>query len=115
MPDNSLSSLRLTVQTEKGAIVITPSGDIDLNGSPALRAELKKHNVKGSRLVVDLTGVPYMDSSGLATLVEAMQASRKNGWTLVLCALTDRVRSIFAIAKLDSVFTIVPTKADALG
>jgi anti-sigma B factor antagonist len=115
MPDNSLSSLRLNVQTEKGSIVITPSGDIDLNGSPVLRAELKKHSVKGSRLVVDLAGVPYMDSSGLATLVEAMQAARKNGSTLVLCALTDRVRSIFGIAKLDSVFTIVANRADALG
>lgn len=65
------------------------------------------------RLVIDLSGVPYMDSSGVATLVEALQAARKSGAKLVLCGLTPRVRSILEISRLDTVFSIVADRAAA--
>lgn len=102
----------LTVKTETrdSAVVVSPTGDIDLSASPILRQELRK--VQGNRpqrLVINLAAVPYMDSSGVATLVEAMQMARKNNTALVLCALQDRVRSIFEIARLDTVFKIVDT------
>jgi anti-sigma B factor antagonist len=89
------------------AVVVTPVGDIDLTGSPTLRQELRKAQAaKPPRLVVNLAQVPYMDSSGVATLVEAMQVARRSGSALVICALQDRVKSIFEIARLDTVFTI---------
>ena len=47
-----------------------------------------------------------MDSSGVATFIEAMQVARKHQTSLVLCNLQDRVRSIFEIARLEMVFTI---------
>ena len=100
-------------ETKDGAVIVRPSGDIDLAGSPTLRMELRKLQMaKPMRLVIDLAGVPYMDSSGVATLVEAMQIARKNNTKLILCALQDKVRSIFEIARLDTVFTIV-TNTDA--
>ncbi len=108
----TMGSLTLTTRTEGNAVILTASGDVDLSGSPLLRQELKKH--AGKKIVVDLSAVPYMDSSGLATLVEAMQSSRKGGGQLFLCALGDRVRSIFSIAKLESVFKIVPSVEAAL-
>jgi len=90
------------------------SGDIDLSRSPVMRHELLQHAERGHpRLVVDLSGVSYMDSSGVATLVEALQAQRKHGGRMVLCGLQDRVRSIFEIARLDMVFTIVETREEA--
>lgn len=98
------------VRTEQrgGATVVLPSGEIDLNASPVLRQELKKISAaRPQRLIVNLAGVPYMDSSGVATLVEAMQMARKNSTRLVLCGMQDKVRSIFEIARLDTVFTIV--------
>lgn len=102
-------------ETRDGGIVLSPSGDIDLNASPILRIELRKlQGAKPIRLVIDLSGVPYMDSSGVATLVEAMQVARKSGGKLVLCGMQDRVRSIFEIARLDTVFTIVPDAATAM-
>jgi anti-sigma B factor antagonist len=55
-----------------------------------------------------------MDSSGVATLVEAMQVARKQGGRLVLCGLQEKVRSIFEIARLDMVFTIVGSRNEAL-
>lgn len=107
----------LSVRTEsvEGGVVVRPSGDIDLAGSPTLRHELKKaQGASPQRLVIDLSGVPYMDSSGVATLVEAMQLARRGGTRLVLCGLQDKVRSIFEIARLDTVFTILPTLDAAL-
>ena len=55
-----------------------------------------------------------MDSSGLATLVEAMQIARKSQGKLVICALQQKVRSIFEIARLDMVFKIVNTRDEAM-
>jgi anti-sigma B factor antagonist len=98
-----------------GAWVVSPRGDVDLMGSPTLKAELRRvQGLKPGRIVVDLSGVSYMDSSGLATLVECMQGARKQGFSLVLCGMQARVRAIFEIAKLTLVFAIVPTLDDAL-
>jgi len=58
--------------------------------------------------------VPYMDSSGVATLVEAMQTARRTGGRLILCSMQAKVRSIFEIARLDTVFTIVASADEGL-
>jgi anti-sigma B factor antagonist len=113
MPEYMGAGLNVRTETRGGALVVAPAGDIDLTASPQLREELRKAQVgRPVRLVVDLAGVPYMDSSGVATLVQALQVARRNSTKMVLCGLTDRVRSIFEIARLDTVFTIV-TDMDA--
>lgn len=114
MSDNLLT---IKVSSHGTAVIVSPMGDIDLTGSPLLKLELRKAvsgNPVPDRLVIDLSGVSYMDSSGLATLVEALQASRKNRFKLVVCNLQPRVRAIFDIAKLAMVFTIVPSLDHAL-
>lgn len=109
------SAFRVTVNNTGSAVVVLPSGEIDLNASPVLRQELKRvQTARPERLIVDLSGVPYMDSSGVATLVEAMQIARKNSTRLVLCGMQDKVRSIFEIARLDTVFTIAPDSQTAM-
>ncbi len=106
---------QLQIQTRSvgGAVVVSPQGDIDLTASPSLRAELKKAAGQAP-LIVDLAGVSYMDSSGVATLVEAMQAARKGKSKFVLCALQERVKTILHIARLDSFFTIAATVDEAV-
>lgn len=109
------SAFRVSVENRPGATVVLPSGEIDLNASPILRQELKRvQTARPQRLIVDLSGVPYMDSSGVATLVEAMQIARKNSTRLVLCGMQEKVLSIFEIARLDTVFTIVPDATGAM-
>ena len=100
----------MTIQAEKvgTASILAPKGDVDLSRSRQAQA------AKPSKLVVDLAGVEYMDSSGVATLVEALQIARKNNTKVVLCDLKDKVRSIFEIARLDTVFTIVGSRDEAL-
>lgn len=109
--------LAIKVSKQGDAVIVSPKGDIDLTASPQLKVELKR--VAGTTppppcVIVDLSGVSYMDSSGLATLVEALQASRKVQFKLIICGLQPRVRAIFDIAKLAMVFTIVPTLDQAL-
>ena len=102
-------------ETRDGATFVVPVGEVDLTASPVLRNELKRLQSAGlKRLIVDLSQVPYMDSSGVATLVEAMQIARRNNTKLVLCGMQQKVKSIFEIARLDTVFAIVADANQAL-
>jgi len=84
------------------------SGDVDYGRAPELRVRLMKLLNSGvPKIVLDLGGVPYMDSSGVAVLVEALQIQRRGEHKLVLCNLTDKVRGIFEISQLHKVFEIV--------
>lgn len=107
--------LQISIESRDSTVVIKPEGDIDLSCSPVFRRSPSTiYGKKPARIIVDLAGVPYMDSSGVATLVEAMQMSRRGGSKLILCELQDKVRSVFEIARLDTVFTIVPTVDEAM-
>ena len=112
---NGPQELQIKVERTTPASLVTPVGEIDLGRSPTLRQELGVVIAEQPRhLVVNLAEVSYMDSSGVATLVEALQQCRAANIVLTLCAMQDRVRSIFEIARLDMVFSIKPTVAAAL-
>jgi len=101
-------------QSIDDGMVVKPEGEIDLIRSPQLRAELMELLDQGmARLIVDLSDVPFMDSSGVATLVEALQIQRRKSNKLVLCGLQAKVRSIFEISRLDMVFQITEDAAAA--
>lgn len=89
--------------------VLPLEGEIDLHVSPRIAASLGAMiEQKPPRLVVDLSGVSYIDSSGLAVLIEGMQNVEAYGGKFVLAGLRDNVRPIFEIARLDQVFIIFP-------
>ncbi len=99
--------LQVDISERDGVAVLAPKGDVDMSASPNLRASLRPLVAKDkSRLIIDLSGVPYMDSSGVATLVEAMKLVRNHKGSLALCGMNDRVRGIFEIARLDQYFAI---------
>ncbi len=108
---------KLTVSTEEvgDATVVRLEGELDLHGSPGLRSRLKEL-ARGERplIVVDMAGVPYIDSSGVATLVECLQGVSRYGGTLRLAALGQRARGVFEISRLDTVFDIRPSLEEAL-
>lgn len=106
--------LQIQTETIDDGMILRPVGEIDLSCASMLRQRLGKiQDDQPSRLIIDLSRVPYMDSSGVATLVEAMQVARRGGTKLVLCGLQDKVRSIFEIARLDMVFAIVDSAEEA--
>ena len=89
--------------------VLALEGEIDLHVSPDIAESLKAViDKRPPRVVIDLSGVTYVDSSGLAVLIEAMQNVEEYGGKLALAGLNENVRSIFEIARLDQVFLIFP-------
>jgi anti-sigma B factor antagonist len=89
--------------------VLPLEGEIDLHVSPrvaeSLRAMIEQ---KPARLVVDLSRVTYIDSSGLEVLIEGLQNVEAYGGKFVLAGLQESMRPIFEIARLNQVFIIFP-------
>ena len=95
--------------------ILPLKGEIDLHVSPQIGASLATLIAKKpAQLVVDLAQVSYIDSSGLAVLIEAMQNVGSYGGKFALSGLQGSVRPIFEIARLDQVFRIFPDTASAL-
>jgi anti-sigma B factor antagonist len=89
--------------------VLPLEGEIDLHVSPRVAGTLGAMiEAKPQRLVVDLAKVTYIDSSGLAVLIEGMQNVEAYGGKFILAGIQDNVKPIFEIARLDQVFIIFP-------
>jgi anti-sigma B factor antagonist len=110
-----ISQLKVTTAQQDGAVVISATGEIGSVEAPSLRVFVKEAYARQpKRLIIDLAGITYMSTAGVATLVEALQISRKNQVPLVLAGMQDRVRAVFEIARLHTVFKIVATVEAAM-
>ncbi len=95
--------------------VFAPKGAIDLHVSPELRSSLRERiDQKPKRLVIDLAHVPYIDSSGLAVLIGAMQSMEHQGGTFAMAGAQQTVQTILESARLDQYFRLYPTVEEAL-
>ncbi len=89
-------------------------GEIDLHESPRVKEKLNPLiEQKHPRVLIDMTAVSYIDSSGIAVLIDAMQRLRAQGGQLALFGIQESVRNVFEIARLDQVFNIYADKAAA--
>jgi|SRR5689334_1622315 len=95
--------------------VLPLDGEIDLHVSPEVAESLKSMiSKKPKKVVIDLTKVTYLDSSGLAVLIEGMQNVQEYGGRFRLAGVQDEVKQVFDIARLDQVFDIYPDVDTAL-
>lgn len=107
--------MQVTTKKRDEGAVITVIGDIDLYTSPDLRKAITKlAKKKTSPLVVDLKQVDYMDSSGVATLVEGLQLTARYDGSFRVASLNEGVREVFELARLDKVFDIYDDLDQAL-
>ena len=107
--------MEIAEKKERDVAIMVIKGEIDLHVSPSLRTALKaKAQAKTPRLLLDFAAVGYIDSSGLATLIEYYQSARAYQGKLALCALSSSVRSSFDLVRLTEVFSIFPTEPEAL-
>jgi anti-sigma B factor antagonist len=95
-------------------VVVALKGEVDLESSPEARELLLTSVAADRNVLVDLSAVTYIDSSGVASLVEALQASRKKGTQFALAAASEPARRVLELARLDRVFTMHDTVEDAL-
>ncbi len=94
------------VREEGGRHIVSLSGEVDLENSPKARQILLDAVGPGQKVLVDLADVTYMDSSGIASLVEAYQRAKKNGAVFALVCVNPAVLRVLKLARLDKVFTI---------
>ena len=109
-------SIKVTRENVGDAVVVALEGSVDIYTSPELRGELKVAlDAEAPKLVVDMAGVSFVDSSGLATLIEALQRMNTYAGQMALCNLSTAVRGVFELANLDSIFQIKASREAALG
>ena len=102
------------IKEETGALIIALEGDVDLKTSPDARKILLDAVGRKLPMVVDLSGVSYIDSSGVASLIEAFQKARKSGQKFVLAAVSESALRVLNLARMDKVFAICPSVAEGL-
>ena len=108
--------MEVTTRRAGRGVVISASVDVDLYTSPKLReAIVESIEDELSPIAVNLGDVTYIDSSGVATLVEGFQLSKKYGGKFRLAGMSERVAEVLRLARLDRVFEICETEAEALG
>ena len=96
------------------AKIVEAKGDIELHNAPRLRAELKAVcEIKQVCCVVDMSGVPFIDSTGVGVLVGALKRAREHGGTLTLACPQPRVRRVFEITGLLSALPIFDSLEEA--
>jgi len=92
------------------------SGDIDLANSPELRRALLREirENRRPRVVMNLIKVRYIDSSGVATLIEGLKASRDLGSRFILFGLSGSAREVLQLSRLLNIFEIYDNEEQAL-
>lgn len=99
---------------EEGLTIVALDGEIDLACSPELRELLHSHaKARRPALILDFTGVSYVDSSGLATLVEYVRLAQGFNGQFALAGVNERVRTIFDLVRLNEIFPIFATLEEA--
>ena len=102
-------------QTDSGVTVLAPSGRLDVVGAPALKDAVSEAMKNGQpRLVIDMEGVTFVDSSGLGSVVSALKQVRTSKGDLRLAAPNQQVRVVLELTTLDRVFPYFATVEEAL-
>jgi anti-sigma B factor antagonist len=100
--------------TTDGVLILELNGEIDLQHSPEMRRILQARIAQQTpALLLDFSNVKYIDSSGLATLIEYYQKSRAYRGKIAIAGLNPRVHSIFDLVRLNEVFSIYATVSEA--
>lgn len=103
------------VREVEGFKVVVLDGEVDLSRSPEARKAILDCLEGKSSVFVDLSAVSYIDSSGVATLVEGFQTAKKHGLEFGLVGVSEPAMAVLKLARLDQVFEIHGTLAEGMG
>jgi len=108
--------VQIAARPATGGTILDITGDIDLAHSPAVRKALLQEirEKKTPKVFLNLEKVRYIDSSGIASLVEGLKASRDIGSRLILYGLSKSVREVMELSRLQKIFEIHESEAQAL-
>ena len=107
--------MNINVTKENGVVIVAVGGEIDADTSPRLRELFDKLLGEGEQsYVIDMAGVEFMDSSGLAAFVRLFKRVRIGKGDVRLCGLRPEVLKIFELTRLNRVFDIFETRDEAV-
>ena len=107
--------MNLEHHTREGVDIVALPERLMMADAAGARASLKEIIEQGSgKVILDLKATSVMDSSGLAVLVSALQAARKRQGDVHLCGMSDTVRALFELTRLQTVFQIFDDETVAL-
>jgi anti-sigma B factor antagonist len=107
--------LRTDVSSLDGWTLVAVYGELDVASAPTLRERLIELVTEGShRLVLDLEGLDFLDSTGLGAIISALKRARTNGGDLRLVCTQSRIRRLFEITALDKAFPLFSSLDDAI-
>ncbi|MDZ4267414.1 MAG: STAS domain-containing protein [Mycobacterium sp.] len=99
---------------ESGVVVVKPTGKLNMVAAPMLRKELQAVVEGGQRhIVVDLSGVEFVDSSGLGALISGLKAARQAGGDLRVAAPSRQVTTVLELTNLNRVLRVHPSAESA--
>ena len=108
--------MEINIKRDGACSIVYIIGEVDLYSSPQLRdAILDLFRKRGQqKVILNLTGAPYIDSSGIASLVEALQEAKRQEARLILVGLNDGPRHVLELMRLANIFEIAATEREAL-
>ena len=107
--------MQINARESNGVTILELAGEIDINTSPGVRRSFDQLIKEGkNKILLNFAQVTYIDSSGLATLVEMLQRLKRLNGLMRLANLSEKVRGLFEITKLDKIFSIFSNQEEAL-
>ncbi|NQU36995.1 MAG: STAS domain-containing protein [Actinobacteria bacterium] len=107
--------ITLATRQEQGRSIVEVAGEVDVHTAPELDVAIFSLIAEGNfRVIVDLSGVEFLDSTGLGVLVKALKRVRETDGSLDVVASSDRITKVFRITGLDAVIGIHASVEDAL-
>ena len=108
--------MHISTRQSGNTTIVDVNGDIDLYNSPEIRQVLlgALREKRAPRVIVNLAAVKYIDSSGVASLVEGLKISRDMGSRFMLCGLSEAAREVLELSRLIKVFEVFENEAQAL-
>ena len=103
------------VHKEGSFTVVSLTGEVDLHYSPGARKLILDALNKKENVLVDLSQVEYIDSSGIASLVEGLQLAKNKGLEFGLVGVSKPAMQVLQLARLDKVFPIYRSVSERLG
>ncbi len=106
--------MKYSIKQHEPCTVLALNGEVDMQTSPAARKQILELLDKKNALLVDLSGISYIDSSGVASLVEGLQLAKSHKVNFGLAGVSPAALQVLRLARLDMVFSIYDSVAAGL-
>ncbi len=107
--------MKTSVRDQGSVRIVAVEGDIDLGNAGELRKVLFDALRDSDKLALNLGAIRYIDSSGIATLIEVLRESKRVNKGLALFAMSPAVRDVFKLTHVIKIFQVYETEAEAIG